>query len=86
MNENIPEFRDVKHVRVIQREGQSEVNEALKLGWQLLFVQNGHDCPIFVLGWTQNNEPPLTKSLKQYRAAFAAERRSTSLIQPSIAS
>lgn len=83
MNQNIPEFSEVKNVRVIQREGQSEVNEALQLGWQLLFVQKGYDCPIFVLGWTQSSEPPLTKSQKQYRALYATSERGTkSLAEP----
>jgi len=38
---------------------ESEVNEALSLGWVLISV-HGEGRPLFVIGWFQDGEAPLT--------------------------
>ena len=68
MNENLPQnqFRDVRKTRIINwvykdgHSAESEVNEALELGWELLTIQQGSETPIFVLGWTAETESQLT--------------------------
>jgi hypothetical protein len=72
-------LKDVRSVRVLEDRqdytAESEVNEALRLGWKLLLVQQGHDHPVFVVGWTQEGEPTKTANHQQrddYSRALAA--------------
>ena len=64
-----PQFRDISSVRIVEwhtdHSQDSEVNEAIKLGWQLLLVQPGEFHPSFVLGWAGSEIPPQTERQKE---------------------
>jgi hypothetical protein len=60
------DFRDVRVVRTFgpthdRRDADPIVNEQLKLGWVLLHVSSVEGGPLFVLGWTKDEEPPRTE-------------------------
>jgi hypothetical protein len=60
-----PQLNGVSRVRVVKwhpdYHQDAEVNEAIKLGWQLILVQPGCEHPCFVLGWTGPETAPQTE-------------------------
>ena len=74
-----PQFRDIRSVRIVDWHSDyshdSEVNEAIKLGWELLLVQPGEFHSSFVLGWAMAGEPPQTERQKKSAEWLAAARR-----------
>jgi hypothetical protein len=81
----MPEFKNVNSVRIVEWRNEynynqvTEVNEAIKLGWQLLLVQTGEVHPLFVLGWVGPETAPQTewqkKSAKQTEQMLKAMRQ-----------
>ncbi|MFZ2644299.1 MAG: hypothetical protein WA117_25135 [Verrucomicrobiia bacterium] len=65
----LPQLSNITHVRVVEWNGDfaldAEVNEAIQLGWKLIFVQSGESHPGFVLGWSCGGEPPKTAREKR---------------------
>ena len=78
----MPQLKEISHVRVVEwhhdHSQESEVNEAIKLGWQLLLVQPGEFHSSFVLGWNGSETPPQTawqKRCAQYAEALRSKIR-----------
>jgi hypothetical protein len=80
MELQISQIKDISTIRVVEWHHnnycqETEVNEAIKLGWQLLLVQPGEFHSSFVLGWTGPETPPQTEYQKR-SAEFADAVRS----------
>ena len=77
-----PKSKSISSVRIVEwhndRSQDSEVNEAVGLGWELILVQPGEFHSSFVLGWSGAGEPPQTawqKRCAQYAEAARAKVR-----------
>lgn len=68
---DLSDYPNIKKIRTITQpfhndfSADKEVNECLEKGWKLLLVQAGSEHPIFVIGWPQDEAPPLTEYQKQ---------------------
>jgi len=72
-------LQNVTHVRIIKYiayskwghpvagayNQESEVNEALSLGWKLASLQHGDENPIFVMIWDKSDNPQRTEYEKK---------------------
>jgi hypothetical protein len=61
------QFRDISKINIISSHKdhlEYEVNEALKLGWQLLLIHTNEGKMDFVMGWPGFSTPPKTNKEK----------------------